>query len=67
MLCACRRAGRRALSSRGAMNVFDREAKRRQKNRAAASPDAETYDYLRNEARDHYILPAQIFLFMKYI
>ena len=46
------------------MNVFDREAKRRQKNRAAASPDAETYDYLRNEAREHYILPAQMSLFM---
>ena len=46
------RSGRQALSSRGAMNVFDREAKRRQKNRAAASSDAETYDYLRNEVRD---------------
>ena len=31
------------------MNVFDRAAKRRQKNRAYASPDAQTYDYLRNE------------------
>ena len=29
--------------------MFDRVAKRRQKNRAAASPDAEMYDYLRNE------------------
>ena len=43
--------GRRALSSPGAMNVFDRVAKRRQKNRAAASPDADTYDYLRKEVR----------------
>ena len=33
------------------MNVFDRVAKRRQKNRAYARPDAETYDYLRNEVR----------------
>ena len=33
------------------MNVFDRAAKRRQKNRAAASPDAATYDYLRNEVK----------------
>jgi NADH dehydrogenase [ubiquinone] 1 alpha subcomplex assembly factor 5 len=31
------------------MNVFDRTAKRRQKNRAYASPDAQTYDYIRNE------------------
>jgi NADH dehydrogenase [ubiquinone] 1 alpha subcomplex assembly factor 5 len=41
--------GRRRASSRGAMNVFDRTAKRRQKNRAYASPDAQTYDYIRNE------------------
>ena len=33
------------------MNVFDRAAKRRQKNRAYASPDAHTYDYLRNEVK----------------
>ena len=33
------------------MNVFDRVAKRRQKNRAYASPDAQTYDYLRNEVQ----------------
>ncbi|CAI8014325.1 hypothetical protein GBAR_LOCUS8965 [Geodia barretti] len=41
--------GRRRASSRGAMNVFDRTAKIRQKNRAHASPDAQTYDYIRNE------------------
>lgn len=33
------------------MNVFDRVAKRRQKNRAASSHDADTYDYLRKEVR----------------
>ena len=31
--------------------MFNRVAKRRQKNRAAASPDADTYDYLRKEVR----------------
>ena len=31
------------------MNVFDRNAKRLQKNRAASAPDAATYDYLRDE------------------
>ena len=33
----------------GGMNVFDRRAKRLQKNRAAMAPDAATYDYIRDE------------------
>ena len=33
----------------GGMNVFDRKAKRLQKNRAAVAPDAATYDYLKDE------------------
>ena len=36
--------------SRG-MNVFDRKAKRWHKNRAAMAPDADTFDYLRDEVR----------------
>lgn len=31
------------------MNVFDRKAKRWHKNRASMSPDADTFDYLRDE------------------
>ena len=40
------------LSSSGGnrgMNVFDRKAKRWHKNRAAMAPDADTFDYLRDE------------------
>ena len=33
----------------GGMNVFDRQTKRLQKNRAAMAPDAATYDYIRDE------------------
>ncbi|KAJ7373118.1 NADH dehydrogenase [ubiquinone] 1 alpha subcomplex assembly factor 5 [Desmophyllum pertusum] len=33
------------------MNVFDRKAKRRQKNRAALAEDVAVYDYLRDEAK----------------
>ena len=33
------------------MNVFDRKAKRWHKNRAAMAPDADTFDYLRDEVR----------------
>lgn len=33
------------------MNVFDRKAKRRQKNRAAMAEDVAVYDYLRDEVR----------------
>jgi hypothetical protein len=56
--------GRRRASSRGAMNVFDRTAKRRQKNRAYASPDAQTYDYIRNEVLyiDQKYLRLKVFL-----
>ncbi len=39
----------------GAMNIFDRNAKRQQKNRAAISPDAATYDYLKDEVASHVI------------
>lgn len=31
------------------MNVFDRKAKRRQKNRAALSENVAIYDYLKDE------------------
>ena len=31
------------------MNIFDRKAKRWHKNRAAMAPDADTFDYLRDE------------------
>ena len=34
------------------MNVFDRKAKRWHKNRAAMAPDADTFDYLRDEVRE---------------
>lgn len=40
----------------GGMNVFDRKAKRWHKNRAAMSPDADTFDYLRDEVT-HYLKP----------
>ena len=38
-----------AAEGRSGMNIFDRNSKRLQKNRAAASPDAATYDYLKDE------------------
>ena len=41
------------------MNVFDRTAKIRQKNRAYASPDAQTYDYIRNEVDQKYFTKQQ--------
>ena len=38
-------------------NIFDREAKRKQRNRAGGARDAEVYDYLKDQAskssRDH--------------
>lgn len=40
---------RRGLSSRGGMNVFNREMKKRQKNWAAGQQDRHQYDYLRDE------------------
>lgn len=59
VMSACRRlpAGlgpaesRRALSvsTRGTMNVFNREMKRRQRNWAASLQDGHQYDYLRDE------------------
>ena len=33
------------------MNVFDRKAKRRQKNRAALAKDVAIYDYLKDEVK----------------
>ncbi len=48
----CLWRGRRCLSSRaGAMNVFDRSMKRRQKQWASSLPDSDKYDYLRDEVR----------------
>lgn len=41
--------GTRFLSSKGSMNVFNREMKRRQKNWAASQQDGHQYDYLRDE------------------
>ena len=37
------------------MNVFDRKAKRRQKNRAAMAEDVAVYDYLRDEVTKLFI------------
>ena len=37
--------------SSSSANVFDRRAKRKQRNRAAIAPDADTYDYLKDEVR----------------
>ena len=37
------------------MNIFDRKAKRLQKNRAAIAPDAATYDYLKDEVASHVV------------
>ncbi|XP_069024177.1 arginine-hydroxylase NDUFAF5, mitochondrial [Embiotoca jacksoni] len=42
----CRRL---SASSRGTMNVFNREMKKRQKNWAACQQDSHQYDYLRDE------------------
>ncbi len=48
----CLWRGRRCLSSRaGAMNVFDRSMKRRQKQWASSLPDSDKYDYPRDEVR----------------
>uniref|UniRef100_UPI0037E9ABD6 arginine-hydroxylase NDUFAF5, mitochondrial n=1 Tax=Semicossyphus pulcher TaxID=241346 RepID=UPI0037E9ABD6 len=47
--CCGLQAGLRSLSGRGAMNVFNREMKKRQKNWAASLQDGHHYDYLRNE------------------
>ena len=42
--------GRRPLATASAAaNVFDRDAKRRQRSRAALAVDARDYDYLRSE------------------
>ncbi len=38
----------------GVVNIFDREAKRKQKNRAALAEDVATYDYLRDEVTTLY-------------
>ncbi|KAM4583667.1 arginine-hydroxylase NDUFAF5, mitochondrial isoform 1-T2 [Odontesthes bonariensis] len=38
-----------SVSSRGTMNVFNRDMKKRQKNWAASLQDAHQYDYLRDE------------------
>ena len=37
------------------MNVFDRKAKRWHKNRAAMAPEADTFDYLRDEVLVKYV------------
>ncbi|XP_064399063.1 arginine-hydroxylase NDUFAF5, mitochondrial-like [Halichondria panicea] len=39
----------------GVVNIFDRQAKRKQKNRAALAEDAATYDYLRDEVASHVV------------
>ena len=39
----------RQIGGRKSVNIFDREAKRKQKNRAALAEDVATYDYLRDE------------------
>ncbi|XP_014668915.1 PREDICTED: NADH dehydrogenase [ubiquinone] 1 alpha subcomplex assembly factor 5-like isoform X2 [Priapulus caudatus] len=40
---------RRCASTNNVMNVFDRETKQRQKNRAAALPDWNVYEYVKEE------------------
>ncbi len=46
---AGRRGNERAYST-GAMNIFDRETKRKQKNRASlAAKEDRTYDYLKDK------------------
>ena len=47
--------GQMGQSGSGPMNVFDRGAKRRQKNRAAVADDVATYDYLRDEVCTYYV------------
>nr|XP_020516097.2 arginine-hydroxylase NDUFAF5, mitochondrial-like [Labrus bergylta] len=47
--CRLQHAGFRFMSGRGAMNVFNREMKKRQKNWAASLQDGHHYDYLRDE------------------
>nr|XP_020656903.1 arginine-hydroxylase NDUFAF5, mitochondrial isoform X1 [Pogona vitticeps] len=42
-------AGRRPISGPGALNPFDRQLKRKQKNWAAAQPEAQRCEYLREE------------------
>ncbi len=45
----------RHISSFGAVNVFDRNAKRRQKDRASMSDDPSVYDYLRDAIAGHIV------------
>ena len=47
-ICRCFSARRQ---NEVTMNVFDRKAKRRQKNRAALMENVEVYDYLKDEVR----------------
>lgn len=42
-------AGSRSIAGLGARSPFDRQLKRKQKNWAAAQPEAQRYDYLREE------------------
>ena len=41
--------GSKALHGNGPLDVFDRQAKRRQKNRASLAHNASTYDYIKDE------------------
>ncbi len=55
--------GRRCLSSQGgAMNVFDRSMKRRQKQWASSLLDSDKYDYLRDEVRRFITVMVRLFL-----
>ncbi len=55
--------GRRCLSSQGgAMNVFDRSMKRRQKQWASSLLDSDKYDYLRDEVRRFITVMVRVFL-----
>ena len=49
-------AGRPGGGGGGAVNVFDRSAKRKQRARAAMAPDAHLYDYLKDHVGRSYIL-----------
>lgn len=64
-----RERNERNMSSRpgGAMNVFDRNMKRKQKKWAATLPDSHKYDYLRDEVSLVYLTYSLIYLIYIFI
>ncbi|KAM4771958.1 arginine-hydroxylase NDUFAF5, mitochondrial [Rhinophrynus dorsalis] len=47
--CSLSRKGASTFGTENVFNVFDRQMKRKQKNWAASQPDAQQYDYLKEE------------------